>query len=231
MLLTEARRTARVSPGGELVTLDEQDRGTWDRALIAEGHRLVRERLAAGVPPGRYQILSAINAVHTSARDIDDTDWSQVVALYDQLILLDPSPIVALNRAIAVGELDGPEVALAAIDRLEDALADYHAYHATRAELLRRLGRTEAVTSGLRQGHRAGGQHRRDRPPDPPPRPADVVVVRNIVHGSSGRDGTVAPVLRPGRSHSSQSERAAAEEGLAVIGQVGNSSPARSRTM
>jgi RNA polymerase sigma-70 factor, ECF subfamily len=143
MLLTEARRTARVSASGELVTLDEQDRGAWDAALIAEGHRLVRERLAAaaaGAAPGRYQILAAINAVHTSARDIRDTDWSQVVALYDQLVRLDPSPIVALNRAIAIAELDGPEVALAAVDRLEDKLAGYHAYHATRAELLRRLG-------------------------------------------------------------------------------------------
>ena len=146
MLLTEARRTARVSAGGELVALDEQDRGAWDAALIAEGHRLVRERLAAaaaGVAPGRYQILAAINAVHTSARDIRDTDWSQVVALYDELVRLDPSPIIALNRAIAVAELDGPEVALAAVDRLEDELAGYHAYHATRADLLRRLGQSQ----------------------------------------------------------------------------------------
>ncbi|PXY35948.1 RNA polymerase sigma factor [Prauserella flavalba] len=141
MLLTEARRTARVSANGELVPLDEQNRGAWDTGLIAEGHRLVRERLAGGVAPGRYQILAAINAVHTSARDIRDTDWSQVVALYDQLVSLDPSPIIALNRAIAVAEIDGPEVALAAIDRLDDKLAGYHAYHATRADLLRRLGR------------------------------------------------------------------------------------------
>ncbi|GAA1008363.1 RNA polymerase subunit sigma-24 [Acrocarpospora pleiomorpha] len=140
MLLIEARRTTRVSGSGELVTLDEQDRGSWDAALIAEGHQLVRERLAARVAPGRYQILAAINAVHTSARDVRDTDWSQVVALYDQLVHLDPSPIIALNRAIAVAELDGPEVALAAVDRLEDRLAGYHAYHATRADLLRRLG-------------------------------------------------------------------------------------------
>ncbi|WP_406055172.1 RNA polymerase sigma factor [Kribbella sp. NBC_00889] len=146
MLLTEARRTARVSATGELVPLDEQDRGAWDAALIAEGHRLVRERLAAaavGVAPGRYQVLAAINAVHTSARDIRDTDWSQVVALYDQLIRIDPSPIVALNRAIAVAELDGPEVSLAAVDRLDNKLAGYHAYHATRADLLRRLCRSE----------------------------------------------------------------------------------------
>jgi RNA polymerase sigma-70 factor (ECF subfamily) len=140
MLLTEARRAARVSASGELIPLDEQDREAWDAALIAEGHQLVRERLSAGVAPGRYQILAAINAVHTSAPDVRDTGWSQVVALYDQLIRLDPSPIVALNRAIAVAELDGPQVALAAVDRLEDELAGYHAYHATRADLLRRLG-------------------------------------------------------------------------------------------
>ncbi|MFJ5985255.1 RNA polymerase sigma factor [Lentzea sp. NPDC092896] len=143
MLLTEARRAARVSPGGELVALTEQDRGAWDTALIAEGHRLVRERLAAGVAPGRYQILAAINAVHTSARDMRDTDWSQILALYDQLVRVDPSPVVALNRAIAVAELDGPEVALAAVDRLEDRLAGYHAFHVTRADLLRRLGRSQ----------------------------------------------------------------------------------------
>ena len=143
MLMTEARRTARVSASGELVRLDEQDRGSWDAALIAEGHRLVRERLAAQVAPGRYQILAAINAVHTSARDARDTDWSQVVALYGLLARLDPSPIVALNRAIAVAELDGPEVALAAVDRLEHRLAGYHVYHATRADLLRRLGRSQ----------------------------------------------------------------------------------------
>ncbi|WIY02983.1 sigma factor [Amycolatopsis mongoliensis] len=145
MLLVEARRSARVSAGGELVALDEQDRGAWDAELIAEGHRLVRERLAAaaaGVAPGRYQILAAINAVHTSARDIRDTDWAQIRALYDQLVRVDPSPMSALNRAIAVAELDGPEVALAAVDRLEDKLAGYHAYHATRADLLRRLGRS-----------------------------------------------------------------------------------------
>ena len=145
MLLTEARRTARVSASGELVTLDEQDRRAWDAALIAEGHRLVRERIATGQAPGRYQILAAINAVHTSAREMGDTDWSQVVALYDQLARLDPSPIVALNRAIAVAELDGPQVALAAVDRLEDTLVGYHAYHATRADLLRRLGRSQEL--------------------------------------------------------------------------------------
>lgn len=147
MLLTEARRPARVSATGELVTLDEQVRSAWDRELIDEGHRLVRARLVAvaagGPPPGRYQLLAAINAVHTDARAARDTDWSQVVALYDRLVRLDPSPVVALNRAVAVAELDGPDVALALVERLP--LEGYHAFHATRADLLRRLGRrTEA---------------------------------------------------------------------------------------
>ena len=141
MLLIEARRAARVSASGELVSLSEQDRGAWNRGLIAEGHALVRTRLATGQAPGRYQVLAAINAVHTDARDVRDTDWSQVTALYDQLVRLDPSPIVRLNRAIAVAELDGPEVALAEIDALP--LEEYHLFHATRADLLRRLGRSE----------------------------------------------------------------------------------------
>jgi RNA polymerase sigma-70 factor (ECF subfamily) len=143
MLLTEARRPARVSKTGELVTLEEQDRTAWDAALVAEGLGLVRERIATGQPPGRYQVLAAINAVHTSARDVHDTDWSQIVALYDQLSRLDPSPIVALNRAVAVAELDGPDVALAILDGLHDALSGYHAYVAARAELLRRAGRVD----------------------------------------------------------------------------------------
>jgi len=138
LLLTEARREARVR-NGQLVPLGEQDRVGWDRALIAEGHDLVRECLAIN-RPGRYQILAAINAVHTDAPTASDTDWLQVVALYDQLTRLDPSPIVALNRAVAVAEVDGPEVALTLVDRLP--LTGYHAWHAARADLLRRLGRT-----------------------------------------------------------------------------------------
>ena len=157
MLLTEARRTARVSASGDLVTLVEQDRGSWDAALIAEGHRLVRERLATGVAPRRYQILAAISAVHTSARDVRDTDWSQVLALYDQLVRIDPSPIVALNRAVAVAEIDGPDVALAAVDRLEDTLASYHLYRATRADLLHRLGRSQQARSAYNQAIELAG--------------------------------------------------------------------------
>ena len=145
MLLIEARKAARVSASGELVTLGEQDRGAWDRELIAEGHALIRARIVSGQPPGRYQILAAINAVHTDVRDARDTDWSQILALYDLLVRLDPSPIVRLNRAIAVAELDGPEVALAELDGLP--LDDYHAFHAARADLLRRLGRSEQSRS------------------------------------------------------------------------------------
>ena len=137
-VLIESRRAARVR-NGELVPLADQDRGGWDRALVAEGHALVRECLRTN-RPGRYQVLAAINAVHTDAPTARDTDWSQVVALYDQLVRLDPSPVVALNRAVAVAELDGPEVALAIVDRLP--LTGYHAWHATRADLLRRLGRS-----------------------------------------------------------------------------------------
>src|SRR3954447_1335374 len=138
LLLIEARREARVR-NGQLVPLAEQDRGGWDRVLIAEGHDLVRECLVIN-RPGRYQILAAINAVHTDAPTAADTDWSQVVALYDRLIRLDPSPIVALHRAVAVAEIDRSGVALALVDGLP--LAGYHAWHATRADLLWRLGRS-----------------------------------------------------------------------------------------
>jgi RNA polymerase sigma-70 factor (ECF subfamily) len=138
MLLTESRHATRQA-GDELVPLHEQDRGGWDRALIAEGHDLVRECLRLN-QPGRYQILAAINAVHTDAPTAADTDWAQIATLYDQLYAVDPSPIVALNRAIAVAELDGPEVGLAIVDKLP--LTTYHAWHATRADLLRRLGRS-----------------------------------------------------------------------------------------
>ncbi|MFL6022541.1 MAG: RNA polymerase sigma factor [Marmoricola sp.] len=139
MLLTEARRPARVA-GGSLVTLDLQDRSLWDTELIDEGHALVRRCLEAN-RPGPFQVQAAINAVHTDALDASMTDWSQIVRLYDQLLVLTPSPIVELNRAVALAELDGPEVALAVVDRLD--LAGYHPFHVTRAELLRRTGRNE----------------------------------------------------------------------------------------
>ncbi|MBB2891610.1 DUF6596 domain-containing protein [Flexivirga oryzae] len=155
MLLTDARRPARISATGELITLGEQDRSLWDRELIEEGHRLVRGRLAAvaagGPPPGRFQLLAAINAVHTYPQRAGDTDWFQIVTLYDRLTSIDPSPVVALNRAVAVAELDGPEVALALLDGLP--LDGYHAFHASRAEMLRRAGRVaearEAYTRAI----------------------------------------------------------------------------------
>ena len=144
MLLLDARRPARVRDG-VLVVLPDQDRSTWNSAQIEEGHALVRQCLELN-RPGPYQIQAAINAVHTDAPDASSTDWSQVAALYDQLAALTPSPIVALNRAVAVAELDGPQVALAIVDDLD--LGSYHAFHATRADLLRRLGRyAEARTA------------------------------------------------------------------------------------
>jgi RNA polymerase sigma factor (sigma-70 family) len=136
LLLTEARRPARVGPDGELVVLGEQDRTLWDRALIAEGHDLVRRCLRRG-QPGPYQIQAAINAVHT---DGPATDWTQVLALYDQLLQFVPTPVVALNRAVAVAEVHGPAAALAAVDDLD--LPGYHLLPAVRADLLARLGRT-----------------------------------------------------------------------------------------
>ncbi|MGV9386720.1 RNA polymerase sigma factor [Nonomuraea sp. NPDC003707] len=142
LLLTEARRPARVGPSGELVVLAEQDRSLWDRQLIAEGHELVRRCLRRN-QPGPYQLQAAINAVHT---DGPATDWTQVLALYDQLLHQSPTPIVALNRAVAVAEVHGPATALAAIENLD--LPGYHLLPATRADLLTRLGRTaEAITA------------------------------------------------------------------------------------
>jgi RNA polymerase sigma-70 factor, ECF subfamily len=145
MLLIDARRASRVSSDGVLVTLAEQDRGSWDRRLIDQGHALVRELIASGEPPGRYQLEAAINAVHTHAADIRDTDWAQLGTLYDHLYALNPSPVVALNRAVVRAELDGPVVALAEVDRLE--LGAYHPWHVTRADLLRRLGRSTEARS------------------------------------------------------------------------------------
>jgi RNA polymerase sigma-70 factor (ECF subfamily) len=145
MLLTDARRTSRVSTDGELVTLIEQDRSSWNRALIDEGHAIVHGLIASGEPPGRYQLEAAINAVHTYARDIRDTDWEQLNHLYNHLFAVNPSPVVALNRAVVRAELDGPQVALAEVDGLD--MGGYHAWHATRADLLRRLGRSAEARS------------------------------------------------------------------------------------
>ncbi|MEW1836302.1 DUF6596 domain-containing protein [Microbacterium sp. NPDC079995] len=146
-LLIDARRAARVSPDGELVTLPEQDRSLWDRELIAEGHTLVHERIAAvaegSAAPGRYQLLAAINAVHADAASAEETDWRQIVALYDRMLAVDASPIVRLNRAVAIAELHGAATGLGEIAPLAGALSGYHAFHAARADLLRRTGRRD----------------------------------------------------------------------------------------
>jgi RNA polymerase sigma-70 factor (ECF subfamily) len=139
MLLTESRRAARITPGGDLVLLADQDRGRWDRDLIAEGQAIVRQCLRRD-RPGPYQIQAAINAVHSDAATAAATDWGQILQLYDQLLTLAPSPVVALNRAVAVAEVDGPDVALALVDGL--GLDGFHLFHVIRADLLRRLGRT-----------------------------------------------------------------------------------------
>jgi len=139
MLLIAARRSARVSADGGLVRLADQDRRQWDRALIGEGQALVRRCLARD-EPGPYQIQAAINAVHSDAPTAADTDWRQIVALYDQLMIVAPTPVAALNRAVAVAEVEGPRAALTIVDGLD--LDRYYLFHAIRADLLRRLGRS-----------------------------------------------------------------------------------------
>jgi RNA polymerase sigma-70 factor, ECF subfamily len=145
LLLTESRRASRTRADGSLVLLGEQDRARWDRALIEEGQSILRRCLRRN-QPGAYQLQAAINAVHADASTFDETDWSQIVALYDQLLAVAPTPVVALNRAIAIGEVNGPAAALALVDELD--LDTYHPFHATRGDLLRRLSRhTEAAAA------------------------------------------------------------------------------------
>ena len=139
LLLIESRRAARVAPDGSVVLLPDQDRSQWDRALIAEGQAIVRACLRRNTP-GPFQIQAAINAVHSDAPTAAATDWHQILALYDQLLAVTPTPVVALNRAVALAEVDGPGVALAAVDELD--LDAYGPFHITRADLLARLGRT-----------------------------------------------------------------------------------------
>jgi RNA polymerase sigma-70 factor (ECF subfamily) len=138
MLLSESRRAARSTTSGDLVPLADQDRSRWDAGLIAEGQAIVRACLRRA-EPGPYQIQAAINAVHSDAATAGHTDWSQIVQLYDLLCTLDPSPVVALNRAVAVAEVDGPAAALALVDALD--LDSYYLFHAIRGELLARLDR------------------------------------------------------------------------------------------
>ena len=138
LLLTESRRAARTAPDGTIVLLPDQDRVSWDRDLIAEGQAIVRRCLKRNTP-GPYQIQAAINAVHSDAPTAGETDWGQVLQLYDQLLAISPNPVVALNRAVALAEIEGPAPALAIVDDLD--LDTYHLFHATRAELLARLHR------------------------------------------------------------------------------------------
>ena len=160
MLLTDARRPARTTGSGELVRLADQDRSRWDRALIAEGQDLVRRCLRRD-QPGPYQIQAAIQAVHSDAATVADTDWRQIVQLYDQLLAVTPSPVIALNRAVAVAEIDGPEVALALTDRF--ALEGFYLFHAIRADLLHRLGHDAEAARAYRAAiERTGNAAERD---------------------------------------------------------------------
>ncbi len=146
MLLSEARRSSRVDAHGAMVRLADQDRSGWDPNLIEEGHRLVRACLRRNQPPGPFQIQAAIAAVHTDAPTAADTDWPQIVALYEQLYAIQPSPVIALNRAVAVGVLHGPAAGLDALANVH--LDDYQPYHAARADLLTRAERIqEAITA------------------------------------------------------------------------------------
>jgi RNA polymerase sigma-70 factor (ECF subfamily) len=145
MLLIEARRPARTKPDGAIVLLPDQDRSQWNRPLIDRGHAIVAACIRRN-QPGPYQIQAAINAVHTDAASSADTDWVQILQLYDQLVVFSPTPIVALNRAVAVAEVHGPQTGLDVVDAL--AIDEYHLFHSTRADFLRRLGRpTEAAES------------------------------------------------------------------------------------
>ncbi|MCL7428915.1 RNA polymerase sigma factor [Streptomyces sp. YS415] len=178
MLLIHARRDARTGPDGELVLLDDQDRGRWDRPMIEEGRGLVVYALTGG-PPGPYGVQAAIAALHDEAADLATTDWPQVVALYDVLLALTPSPVVELNRAVAVAMRDGPEAGLALLDELvgEPRLRGHHPYPAARGDLLHRLGRLPEAASAYREALDLAGTeperaHLRSKlteiePPDP----------------------------------------------------------------
>jgi RNA polymerase sigma-70 factor (ECF subfamily) len=160
LLLTESRRASRLRPDGSLVLLGDQDRRRWDRALIDEGQAIVRRCLQRN-QPGPYQLQAAINAVHSDAATVEETDWAQIVALYDQLLELNPTPVVALNRAIAISELRGPAAALTLVDELQ--LDNYYAFHATRADLLQRLDRAaEAMSAYQRAAALAPTEAERD---------------------------------------------------------------------
>jgi RNA polymerase sigma-70 factor (ECF subfamily) len=160
MLLIESRRATRTTGDGGLVLLADQDRSRWDHGLIAEGQAIVRRCLRRS-QPGPYQIQAAINAVHSDAPSAAATDWGQILQLYDQLVVIAPGPVVALNRAVAVAEVEGPGAALTLVDRLD--LHDYYLFHAIRADLLRRQGRDgEAALAYETAIARAGNAAERD---------------------------------------------------------------------
>jgi RNA polymerase sigma-70 factor (ECF subfamily) len=152
VLLHDARRDARVDDAGELVLLKDQDRGSWDAGRIAEGVRLLDTALRRG-RPGAYQVQAAIAACHATAVSDADTDWAQIALLYGQLVILTPSPVVELNRAVAVAMADGPAAGLALVEQLAGtgALASYHLLPATRADLLRRLDRPGEAAAAYRE--------------------------------------------------------------------------------
>jgi RNA polymerase sigma-70 factor (ECF subfamily) len=156
MLLVDARRASRTSADGALVLLADQDRALWDGELVAEGQELVRRCLRRD-QPGPYQLQAAINAVHSDAPTAAATDWPSILALYDQLLALQPTAVVALNRAVALAEVDGPQAALDEVERLD--LEDFHLFHAVRADLLRRAGRdaeaAEAYAAALDRAENA----------------------------------------------------------------------------
>ena len=188
-----------------MVLLPDQDRSQWDRALIAEGHELVRRCLRRNAP-GPYQIQAAINAVHTDAPTAADTDWRQIVQLYDQLQSVEPSPVVALNRAVAVAELEGPAVALDEVDALD--LDAYHLFHSTRADLLGRLGRYRRSARRVRARARAHRQRRRAHAPRAEARRATGRLTRPT-RGSHRRTAAAAAFMSCGRSSRARSPLAA----------------------
>ncbi|MEY9844734.1 RNA polymerase sigma-70 factor (ECF subfamily) [Streptacidiphilus sp. BW17] len=199
MLLTEARRPARTAPDGSLVLLPDQDRSRWDAALVAEGQELVRRCLRRNTP-GPYQVQAAIAAVHGDAAGAQDTDWAQIVTLYDRLLDLAPSPVTALNRAVAVGEREGAAVALPLVDAVAGELDRLYVLHAVRADLLRRLGRREealaAYESALARADNAATsaflRSRRD-------------ALQDLSGGSTGSTGSVGSTGSAGATGSTES--------------------------
>ena len=179
MLLVESRRATRTAADGGLVLLADQNRALWDRRLIAEGQAIVRRCLARN-RPGPYQIQAAINAVHSDAPTASATDWRQIVRLYDQLLAMTPGPVVALNRAVAVAEIDGPEAALAIVEALRGPEVEgYYLFHAIRADLLRRVGRT------------ADAAQRTKRPSSGPATHASAIFCSAVSRRSHDRDASI----------------------------------------